>query len=145
MIAKKRTKAEPTIPAATLSDIIFLLLIYFLVTTTLAAEKGLPMTLPGKSSKTVKLKQEAVFHINILADGTITTKETGPLELRRIKSLVSDKLLLNDKLVIVIETHPDSNYGVMVDVLDELRLANATRISLRTTAPPGSGAGGGTL
>jgi biopolymer transport protein ExbD len=139
MIAKKRTKAEPTIPAATLSDIIFLLLIYFLVTTTLAAEKGLPMTLPGKSSKTVKLKQESVFHINILKDGTITTKETGPVELPRIKTIIEEKLFLNDKLVIVIETHPDANYGVMVDVLDELRLAKATRISLRTTAPPGSG------
>jgi len=140
MIAKKRTKAEPTIPAATLSDIIFLLLIYFLVTTTLAAEKGLPMTLPGKASKTVKLRQEAVFHINILQDGTIKTKETGPLEVKRLRQLVEEKLLLNDKLVIVIETHPDANYGLMVDVLDELRLAKATRISLRTTAPPGSGA-----
>jgi biopolymer transport protein ExbD len=140
MIAKKRTKSEPTIPAATLSDIIFLLLIYFLVTTTLAQEKGLPMTLPGKSSKTVKLKQESVFHINILADGTITTKETGPIPVNRIRSLVEDKLLLNDKLVIVIETSPDADYGIMVDVLDELRLANATRISLRTTGTPGSGA-----
>jgi biopolymer transport protein ExbD len=62
------------------------------------------------------------------------------LAVSRIKQLVADKLLLNDKLVIVIETHPDSNYGIMVDVLDELRLAKATRISLRTTAPPGSGA-----
>jgi len=140
MIAKKRTKAEPTIPAATLSDIIFLLLIYFLVTTTLAAEKGLPMTLPGKASKTVKLKQEALFHITIQADGTIVTKETGPIPVNRIKPLIEEKLMLNDKLVIVIETHPDSNYGIMVDVLDELRLAKASRISLRTTASPGSGA-----
>jgi len=135
MIAKKRTRAEPTIPAATLSDIIFLLLIYFLVTTTLAAEKGLPMSLPGKESKTVKLKSESVFHINILADGTITTKETGPLDLKRVKSLVEEKIMLNEKLVVVIETHPDADYGVMVDVLDELRLAKAMRISLRTTAP----------
>jgi len=135
MIAKKRTRAEPTIPAATLSDIIFLLLIYFLVTTTLAAEKGLPMSLPGKESKTVKLKSESVFHINILADGTITTKETGPLDLKRVKSLVEEKIMLNEKLVVVIETHPDANYGIMVDVLDELRLAKAMRISLRTTAP----------
>ncbi|MCX5754068.1 MAG: biopolymer transporter ExbD [Candidatus Krumholzibacteria bacterium] len=140
MIAKKRTKAEPTIPASTLSDIIFLLLIYFLVTTTLAVEKGLPMTLPGKASKTVKLKQEALFHITIKADGSIVTKETGPIEINRIKPLIEEKLMLNDKLVIVIETHPDSNYGIMVDVLDELRLAKATRISLRTTAAPGSGA-----
>jgi biopolymer transport protein ExbD len=132
MIAKKRTRAEPSIPAATLSDIIFLLLIYFLVTTTLAAEKGLPMTLPGKASKTVKLKSESVFRLTILPDGTITTKETGAIDLHRIKTLVEEKLMLNDKLVIVIETSPDANYGVMVDVLDELRLAKATRISLRT-------------
>jgi biopolymer transport protein ExbD len=132
MIAKKRTKAEPTIPSASLSDIIFLLLIYFLVTTTLAAEKGLPMTLPGKTSKVVKLKSEAVFRITILSDGTITTKETGPIDVHRIKSIVEEKLILNDKLVIVIETSPDADYGIMIDVLDELRLANATRISLRT-------------
>ena len=138
MIAKKRTKAEPTIPAATLSDIIFLLLIYFLVTTTLAAEKGLPMSLPGKESKTVKLKSESVFNIKILADGTITTKETGPIDLKRVKSLVEEKIMLNDKLVVVIETHPDADYGVMVDVLDELRLAKAMRISLRTTGAPGT-------
>jgi biopolymer transport protein ExbD len=140
MIAKKRTKAEPTIPAATLSDIIFLLLIYFLVTTTLSAELGLPMTLPGKASKTIKLKQEALFHITIKADGTIVTKETGPIALNRIKQLVEEKIMMNDKIVIVVETHPDSNYGIMVDVLDELRLAKATRISLKTTVPPGSGA-----
>ena len=135
MIAKKRTRAEPTIPAATLSDIIFLLLIYFLVTTTLAAEKGLPMSLPGKESKTVRLKKESVFHIQILADGTITTKETGPMSRKQIKTLVSDKLQINEKLVIVIDTHPDADYGIMIDVLDELRQAKATRISLKTTVP----------
>lgn len=133
-MAIKRTKLEPTIPAASLSDIIFLLLIFFLVTTTMAVEKGLPMSLPGKESKTVKLKQDAVFHISILADGTISTKETGPLPIGRIRPLIEEKLVANDKLVIVIETHPDANYGIMIDVLDELRLAKANRISLKTTA-----------
>lgn len=134
-MAIKRTKLEPTIPAASLSDIIFLLLIFFLVTTTMAVEKGLPMALPGKESKTVKLKQESVFHIQILADGSITTKETGPVQLPRLRQIIEEKLMANDKLVIVIETHPDANYGVMIDVLDELRLAKATRISLKTGTP----------
>jgi biopolymer transport protein ExbD len=131
----KKTKVTPTIPAASLSDIIFLLLIFFLVTTTLAVEKGLPMSLPGKESKTVKLKQDAVFNIKIGADGTVSTKETGPIPVSRIKFLIEEKLMANDKLVIVIETSPDADYGVMIDVLDELRLANATRISLKTMAP----------
>jgi biopolymer transport protein ExbD len=135
MAGIKKTKIEPTIPAASLSDIIFLLLIFFLVTTTLAVEKGLPMSLPGKQSKTVKLKQDAVFRIQIMSDGQIVTKDTGPISVDRVKSLIEDKLALNEKLVIVIETHPDADYGIMIDVLDELRLAKATRISLRTMAP----------
>lgn len=134
MIARKRTRSEPTIPAATLSDIIFLLLIYFLVTTTLAAEKGLPITLPGMSSKTVTLKQDAVLRIAILADGTVTTRETGPLPLGGVRSVVERKLAANDKLVVVVETSPDAGYGIMIRVLDELRLAGATRVSLRTAA-----------
>ncbi len=135
MAGIKKTRLEPTIPAASLSDIIFLLLIFFLVTTTLAVEKGLPMSLPGKQSKTVKLKQESVFRIQIMADGQIVTKDTGTIPLERIKLLVEEKLDLNPKLVIVIETHPDAEYGRMIDVLDELRLAKATRISLRTMTP----------
>jgi len=134
----RKPKLEPTIPAASLSDIIFLLLIFFLVTTTMSVEKGLPMSLPGKQSKTVKLKSEAVFHLTILADGSITTKESGALPLNRVKPLIEEKLMANEKLVIVIETHPDADYGIMIDVLDELRLAKATRISLKTTAPSGA-------
>lgn len=135
MAGIKKTRLEPTIPAASLSDIIFLLLIFFLVTTTLAVEKGLPMSLPGKQSKTVKLKQESVFRIQIMANGQIVTKDTGPISLERVKPLIEEKLDLNPKLVIVIETHPDAEYGIMIDVLDELRLAKATRISLRTMTP----------
>jgi biopolymer transport protein ExbD len=134
-MAIKKTKLEPTIPAASLSDIIFLLLIFFLVTTTLAVEKGLPMSLPGKQSKMVKLKQDAVFHVQIQANGQIVTKDTGPIPIERVKELIENKLDLNEKLVIVIETHPDADYGIMIDVLDELRLAKATRISLRMMTP----------
>lgn len=134
-MAIKKTKVTPEIPAASLSDIIFLLLIFFLVTTTLAVEKGLPMSLPGKQSRTVKLKQDAVYHVQIQENGQIVTKDTGPIPLERIKPLIEDKLSLNEKLVVVIETHPDADYGIMIDVLDELRLAKATRISLRMMTP----------
>lgn len=133
MAGIKRHKLEPSIPAASLSDIIFLLLIFFLVTTTMAVEKGLPMALPGKQSKTVKLKQESVYNIKITAAGEITTKDSGVISVTALRGHIEGKLAVNDKLVIVIETHPDANYGIMIDVLDELRLAKATRISLRTT------------
>jgi biopolymer transport protein ExbD len=129
---KKRSKVSSEFNTASMSDINFLLLIFFLVSTMFAVEKGLPMALPGKGSQTVKLKRENVLTIQAYDNGSIVMRGTGPVNIREIKPLIEQKLLQNPKLVVVIETHPEADYGIMVDILDELRLARATRISLRT-------------
>jgi biopolymer transport protein ExbD len=129
---KKRSKVSSEFNTASMSDINFLLLIFFLVSTMFAVEKGLPMALPGKGSQTVKLKRDNVLTIQAYENGSIVIRGTGPVTMREIQPIIEQKLIQNPKLVIVIETHPDADYGVMVDILDELRLAKATRISLRT-------------
>lgn len=129
---KKRSKVSSEFNTASMSDINFLLLIFFLVSTMFAVEKGLPMALPGKGSQTVKLKRDNVLTIQAYENGSIVMRGTGPVNVREIKPLIEQKLLQNPKLVVVIETHPEADYRVMVDILDELRLAKATRISLRT-------------
>lgn len=129
---RKRSKVSSEFSTASMSDINFLLLIFFLVSTMFAVEKGLPMALPGKTSKTVKLKREAVLNIQAFANGSIVIRGTGPVSLRDIKPIIEQKLIEKPKLVVVIETDGDAAYGIMVDILDELRLAKATRISLRT-------------
>ena len=129
---KKRTKVSSEFNTASMSDINFLLLIFFLVSTMFAVEKGLPMALPGKGSQTVKLKRDNVLHIQAYETGSVVIRGTGPVSMKEIKPIIEQKLLQNPKLVIVIETHPDADYGIMIDILDELRLAKASRISLRT-------------
>lgn len=129
---KKKSKVTSEFNTASMSDINFLLLIFFLVSTMFAVEKGLPMALPGKASQTVKLKRDNVLTIQAYKNGSIVMRGTGPVSIREIKTIIEKKLLQNPKLVVVIETHPDADYGIMVDILDELRLARATRISLRT-------------
>ena len=64
------------------------------------------------------------------ANGAITI-DNEPVSLTSVRAVIERRLAENDKLVVVIETHPDSEYGLMVDILDELRLANARRISLK--------------
>ena len=128
---KRRSKVSADFSSASMSDIIFQLLIFFLVSTMFAVEKGLPMALPGKGSKTVKLKRENVLNIQAFDNGSIVIRGTGPVKLNDIKKIIERKLELNSKLVIVIETHPNADYGIMIDILDELRLAKATKISLR--------------
>ncbi len=129
---KKRSKVTSEFSTASMSDINFLLLIFFLVSTMFAVEKGLPMALPGQQSKSVKLKRDNVLTIQAFANGSIVIKGTGPVSVHDLKQIVENKLIANPKLVVVIETHPSAEYAVMIDILDELRLANASRISLRT-------------
>jgi biopolymer transport protein ExbD len=129
---KKRSKVSSEFSTASMSDINFLLLIFFLVSTMFAVEKGLPMALPGQQSKSVKLKRDNVLTIQAFANGSIVIRGTGPVGVRDLQNIIENKLIANPKLVIVIETHPEADYGLMIDILDELRLANAERISLRT-------------
>jgi len=130
---KKRGKSKATqdINAASMSDIAFLLLIFFLVTTIFALEQGIPLILPGQKSTNVKVKRKNILIIQAHANGTIVVDKQG-VPMTRLKGLVERRLAENDKLVVVIETHPDSEYGLMIDILDELRLADARRISLKT-------------
>ena len=134
---KKRSKVTSEFNTASMSDINFLLLIFFLVSTMFAVEKGLPMALPGKGSQTVKLKRDNVLNIQAYENGSVVIKGPGPVGMKEIQPIIEQKLIQNPKLVIVIETHPDADYGIMVDILDELRLARATRISLRTLKTSG--------
>ena len=134
---KKRSKVSAEFSTASMSDINFLLLIFFLVTTMFAVETGLPMSLPGKQSKTVKLKRDNVLAIQAFANGSIVIRGTGPVGINDVKPIIEQKLLANPKLVIVIETDKQADYGRMIDILDELRQAKAQRISLRTLSTEG--------
>jgi len=116
-----------------MSDIAFLLLIFFLVTTIFALEEGIPLVLPASKAPPKKAQRDNIVTVQLHSNGTITI-EGEVLTLEGVRSRVEARALANDRLIVVIESHPDSEYGVMVDVLDELRLANARRVSLKSMA-----------
>lgn len=118
------------ISTASMSDIAFLLLIFFLVTTIFAQEMGLPMTLPGQASETAKIKQENILNIEVNAQNVVYLDGTR-FPVSGIEREVRRRLAANDKLIIQLKVHPDAFYGTMVDVLDELQLAEARKISIK--------------
>jgi biopolymer transport protein ExbD len=118
------------ISTASMSDIAFLLLIFFLVTTIFAQEMGLPMTLPGQASETAKIKQDNILNIEVSAQNIIYVDGTRFL-VTGIEREVRRRLAANEKLIIQLKVHPDAFYGTMVDVLDELQLADAKKISIK--------------
>jgi len=68
-----QSKSRPTteISAASMSDIAFLLLIFFLVTTIFALEMGIPLVLPGKESSNVKVSRKNILEVKAYPNGAV--------------------------------------------------------------------------
>ena len=126
----RRSKVAEEIPNASLSDIAFLLLIFFMVSTVFAIEEGLLLQLPSQEGVVKKIARKNIMRIAAFPDGHVEMDDE-PIRVHDIKARVEQAIVDNPKIVIVVETHPEARYGLMIDVLDELKLAQATRISLK--------------
>ena len=134
IMRKKKKEPLGELRMDSTADVAFLLLIFFIGTTIFAAEQGLTLVLPGKQKKqddTVKVKESNIATIFVDAGNGITL-DRKPIEINHIQRAIEDRILGNPKLVVLLKVHPDADYGMMVACLDELRLANATKVSLKT-------------
>ena len=127
---KKRVRAGE-IPTASMADIAFLLLIFFLVTTTIDMDKGLGLVLPPKGEEK-EIPKRNISNILINARGDILL-DKEPVQMRDIRQVVREKMAANDKLIFSVKKHPKAKYQAYVNVLDQLKMANATRISIAET------------
>ena len=123
---KKERSAE--IPTGSLADIAFLLLIFFLVTTTIDTDKGLSLTLPDKGQET-KVRSQNITNILINASGQVMLDEKQ-IQVNQISLRVREILAQNPNMIFSVKTVRDTKYDIYIDVLDELKKANATRISI---------------
>jgi biopolymer transport protein ExbD len=119
-------------------DVAFLLLIFFMVTTVFRTPQALEINLPPDKDVQVEIAESKVLSIRVLPDNRIYYKRgTDPwarsdfagltLALKRYKG--------NKELVVVIKIDREAKFSGMVDIIDELDLANLTRFSLGTLTP----------
>lgn len=135
MQLRKRLKTKPGIPTASMGDVAFLILIFFLVSTVFSKDKGLKMLLPEQTEEEdiVQVKPENIIMLTINPAGEIKVK-AGDFEeylsldqYEKIRDIVEKKLLERDTLLVVsLRTSKDAPYGSMVGVLDQLKLCKVT-------------------
>ena len=121
---KKRSKiSAELVGESSMSDVAFLLLVFFIVSTTFP-EVGLPLILPSKQGDVKQVKRTNVLQIVTGRTGAyfIDVEETST-PLSELKGLVRERLTENENLIISLETHPEAPYGNMIDALDEVMLA----------------------
>ena len=127
MATKRRFKGG-NIPTSSMADIAFLLLIFFLVTTTIDMDKGLGMVLPAEGEE-MEISKKNILNCLINSTGNVLLGGEG-LEIRDLSKSIRQKLAENDKLIISVKAHKSTSYKDYIAVIDQLKRANATRISI---------------
>jgi biopolymer transport protein ExbD len=135
VLNKKKSRVSDEIPTASMADIAFLLLIFFLVTTGFPKDNGLEVVLPEEGQE-VAVSQNNILHLIIQPNGIVDVKRgesTSVQQMRPddIEALWRQEVTQNPNLIAAVKTHPDAPHKFMIDVLDSLQLAGAERISLQ--------------
>ena len=128
MARNRRFKAEG-IPTSSMADIAFLLLVFFLVTTTIDTDKGLGIVLPPPGDMEIEIRKENILNCLINSQGKVLLDEE-PISIDQIHRVVGQKLRANDKLIVSVKAHPKTAYSDYVKVIDQLKMADAKRISI---------------
>lgn len=125
---KKRRFKRGEIPTASMADIAFLLLIFFLVTTTIDMDKGLGIVLPAEGEE-IEIKKDNILNCLINSSGNVLLGGE-PIKTKDISKEVRRKIAENDKLIISVKAHEKTKYSDYIAVIDQLKMANAKRISI---------------
>ncbi|HID11317.1 MAG TPA: biopolymer transporter ExbD [Candidatus Latescibacteria bacterium] len=131
MAFERRAKVEIGIPTASMADIAFLLLIFFMVSTTFVRYRGLPVVLP-EAEKVQKIEtRRNIVHIWISADGKISVDDMlmGPDVL---VTTMSEKMRENPRVIVSLRADERAPYGRVSEVIQALRRAGALRVNFAT-------------
>ncbi|MFV1986311.1 MAG: ExbD/TolR family protein [Gemmatimonadota bacterium] len=134
-IMKRKQKVSDEIPTASMADIAFLLLVFFLTTTVFNEEKGLPIVLPEQSEEQEVSPKNLIFFM-IQPDGRVVVRrgeseQEQTISYNEVEGILRQELLANPNLIAAVQTDPDAAYRHMINVLDEVKSAGAQRISLQ--------------
>ncbi len=127
----KREKKPPEIPTASVADVAFLLLIFFMVATVFRTEKGLFLTIPKAKATERILKRRNVAHIWLDRYHRISIDD-NILSLPKVRMVMESKVKENPDLITVLRADQNVDYGAVNDLIETLKEATALKVTFAT-------------
>ena len=123
MAIKSRNKVEPTFNSSSMSDLVFLLLIFFMLTSTLVAPNAIKLMLPSSNSKTMA-KQTVTVYVNDQFQYYVD--ETAADETQLV-DLINSKIGNDNHATVVLRSDKSVPVQYIVNVIDAVNeINNAT-------------------
>ncbi len=136
---KKSAKSSPSIPMASMPDIIFMLIIFFMVTTVLRETEIQVRTMLPRAEALTKIDQKRLVSYMYLGPLKLANNELGDTsvqiddalieDLSSIRNIMYRKLLDQPRLIVSLRVDQSSEMGIVTDVQQELREAGTLRIN----------------
>jgi biopolymer transport protein ExbD len=132
-LRRKKSRVRIRIDMTPMVDVAFLLLIFFMVTTVFRQPQALEMNLPP-ADNTVQVAESNVLTL-FVDPGMRMFHRTGrgalsSTTMKELNGLFIESAKLNPELVILVKVSRKAPYAVMVDLMDELEIAQMTKFSL---------------
>jgi biopolymer transport protein ExbD len=124
---QRKTRETSQIPTASMADIAFLLLVFFMVTTIFRLEEGIPITFP-EAEQTEQVPIEKVCHIWMNEQGLIVIND-AVVTLNQVEGIISQKIAANPALIVAFNVDEKTKYRLVSDVIEKLKRVNALRVS----------------
>ena len=125
---KKQRRPMQEINSSSMADIAFLLLVFFLVTTTISMDKGISLVLPSEGNE-LEVNRKNIVNILMNESGKVLF-DNKPTKVNAIRGMVERKLSGNPNLIFSVQTHPRTKYQDYLNILDQLKEAKASKISI---------------
>jgi biopolymer transport protein ExbD len=140
---KKRRRIGVRIDMTPMVDVAFLLLTFFMLTTTMAKPQTMEINLPPGDANvevaesnllTVRVvptdKDTIWIYTNIGVDKPVKIEGSRAKSIRALGKLLYDNNKANPKLITLLKIDKKAKYVDMVNIMDEMNLADITRFSL---------------
>ena len=127
----RKTQLSSEIPTSSMPDIIFMLLIFFMVTTVLREYSGLPVNIP-KAEKIEKLKgKRHTAHIWVSKEGLVSINDRL-FAVQDVAKIMYEKRVADPQLIVSLKADDEAKMELISSIHEELREADALKLNYST-------------
>ncbi|MCB9648149.1 MAG: biopolymer transporter ExbD [Deltaproteobacteria bacterium] len=128
--ARSRGEDDSSLDITPMIDIVFIMLIFFIVTASFIKEAGIDVNRPG--AVTAERKERASILVAIDENGQVWV-DKRPVDIRAVRANIERLRAENPEGGVVIQADTESKNGILVKVMDAARLAGVMDVSLAAT------------
>ena len=128
----RRREIPVEIPTASMADVAFLLIIFFLVASFYSVTRGIQFSLPKYDEAALTAEPEAAVLIEITSDSSLRV-DNRAMALADLKGYIGPRLQRNPTKSVILQTSLEAPYQAMTDVFDELRQVGVQNLVIPTS------------